>query len=137
MRYHRGVVEVSRPQVQFHLQFLQMNHKIIELFDFKNASYDVCFEEYQQSCGFLGLQKRTRKRYYITKRSILYKKKEYLIYNRYLENYMFEELEYILENMEIVYWNNSTEPINLITQAKCLKDSTNKDYAIFSSDDLL
>lgn len=114
-----------------------MNHKIIELFNFKTASYDVFFEEYEKSCGFLGLQTRTAKTYYIVERSKVYSTKKYLIYNRFYNQYKFQRIDCIGLNEEIVYWDNSTEPINLITRAKNLMDDSSKDYAVFSSDDLL
>ena len=113
-----------------------MNHKIIELFNFKTASYDVCFEEYEKSCGFLGLQIKIAKRYYIVQRHKIYSKKQYLIYNRLWKEYEFERLNCISKSEEIVYWDNSTDPINLITQAKSLTDNSSKEYAVFSSDDL-
>lgn len=111
-------------------------------FNFERYFYEVCFETVEEKCGFFGDKVKEVKRYYITEqrkceaveKRIRFLKVEYFSHTS--NTYRFRPLQEGY-NEHILYWDNSADPINLITFLKGKLDpDSHKDYVIFSSKDL-
>jgi hypothetical protein len=111
-------------------------------FNFERYFYEVCFETVEEQYGLFGNRTREVKRYYITEqrkceaveKSIRFLKVQ--TYNYSANDYSFLNLSEGYDE-HIVYWDNSTDPINLLTFLKGRLDlDSHKDYVIFSSKDL-
>lgn len=115
---------------------------LLRQFNFDEYYYEVCFETVQEQYGLFGNKTRGVKRYYITetrKRDSLGKQARFLRVYTYEwsdNSYWFLEAE-DLRSAEVVYWDNPTDPINLLTFLKGRLDKdSHKDFVVFSSKDL-
>lgn len=120
-------------------------------FNFSHYEYEVCFETYEEECGFLGIfftKTVTKKRYWIVRKSRLVvsdkEKVEFFCFNSYCKDmsnrFEFKTAEnytnrYYSGNM--VYWDNSADPVNFLTFLKGrLDEDSRRDLVVFSSRDL-
>lgn len=115
------------------------NHpdKLLNLFCFKSNNYDVRFDEIE--IGFLWFTE-MKKRYYIscTTKTKTEGKDLYLAYcPDFASIYQWVYWGEVCEYKKIIYWDDSNDPINLITYLKSkLDEESHKDFVIFSSADL-
>jgi hypothetical protein len=108
------------------------------IFDFSEYVYDVIFEQVDTNFLeklFTGKEKKMR--FYI-RRMQKVKRLHQSIYENKLLHYskLLKQYEFPITDSafnELVYWNNSTEPAEIITQAKY---SNSPDNVVFSSKDL-
>lgn len=108
------------------------------IFNFSEYVYDVIFEQVDTNFLeklFTGKEKKMR--FYI-RRLEKVKRPYNSYYNNKLLHYskLFKEYEFpITDSMykKLVYWDNATEPTEIITQAKY---SNSPDNVVFSSEDL-
>ena len=111
-------------------------------FDFQTCYYEVCFETIEERYGLFNNKIREVNRYYITanrKTTGLKKEVKTLRFHFYktLENdYMFRVVGQC-SGIQTVFWDNPTDPINLLTFLKGrLDENSHEDFVIFSSKDL-
>lgn len=111
-------------------------------FDFQTCYYEVCFETIEERYGLFNNKIREVNRYYIAaNRKTTGLKKEvktlrFQFYRTLVNDYMFRVLGQC-SGMQTVFWDNPTDPINLLTFLKGrLDENSHEDFVIFSSKDL-
>lgn len=110
-------------------------------FDFQRYHYEVCFEIIEEQCGWFGSRTRTAKRFYITsQRKSEFSKEEIEVLKVYTYRCTSNSYRFMTPprgSAEVVYWDNPTDPINLLTFLKARLDKgSHKDFVVFSTKDL-
>lgn len=119
--------------------------ELLRLFDFENNIYEVCFEIIEKKLWFFGGRVEKVKRFYIASSFRLVPEQE----RRYLTHYYSDvkhfrysfstqgELDHPSTSRKVLYWGNSTDPVNLLTFLKGRLDKDAQgDFVVFSSSEL-